>query len=141
MNYNLWELYVLKMFFKRIVARMGTQLQWCVQIIVKIFSTPYFDFSLHNSTHYQKQALSYNLYFTISSFISLHILIFSFFFLFLFPFIFSLLQPSEVLELVSPLAAYVDQLLSDAILACDPDKAEKDLAKATKKKKKIVVEM
>lgn len=35
----------------------------------------------------------------------------------------------------------MDQLLSDAILACDPDKAEKDLAKATKKKKKIVVEM
>ena len=35
-------------------------------------------------------------------------------------------------ELVLPLAAHVDQLLDDAILACDPAKAEKDLVKAEK---------
>ena len=47
------------------------------------------------------------------------------------------LQPSEILEIVLPLAAYVNKLLNDAILSCDPDKAEKDLAKAAKKTRKI----
>lgn len=41
-------------------------------------------------------------------------------------------QPLVIFDLVLPLAAHVDQLLDDAILACDPDKAEKDLAKAEK---------
>ena len=45
-----------------------------------------------------------------------------------------------MLDLVLPLAVHVDQLLNDAILACDPDKADKDLVKASKKKKKIVIE-
>ena len=49
-------------------------------------------------------------------------------------------QPPVVLALVLPLAAYVDQLLNEAILACDPDKAEKDAAKAAKKKQKTVDE-
>ena len=32
-----------------------------------------------------------------------------------------------------PSAAYVDKLLNDAILSCDPDKADKDLTKVAKK--------
>jgi hypothetical protein len=46
-------------------------------------------------------------------------------------------QPSEILDLLLPLSAYVDKLLNDAILACDPDKEEKDKAKADKKLKKV----
>ena len=45
-------------------------------------------------------------------------------------------QPSEILEIVLLLATYVDKLLNDAILSCDPDKAEKDIAKAAKKQEK-----
>lgn len=43
------------------------------------------------------------------------------------------LQPSEVLGIVMPSAAYVDKLLNDAILSSDPDKADTDLTKVAKK--------
>jgi hypothetical protein len=46
-------------------------------------------------------------------------------------------QPLEILDLLLPLSAYVDKLLNDAILACDPDKEEKDKAKADRKLKKV----
>lgn len=41
-------------------------------------------------------------------------------------------MPTEVLDLVIPLSVYVDTLLNEAILACDPDKADKETVKVRK---------